>query len=50
MNHEYTECCGWVSYPADQDEHSCYNDTLTTPDPVLAMNADLTDDSDYQER
>jgi hypothetical protein len=47
MVHEFTECCGWVSYPAGQDAHKCSTDTLTTPDPVFAMNIDLTDDSDY---
>jgi hypothetical protein len=50
MIHENTECCGWVSYPASQDEHICENDTITTPNEgevFLVMNADFTDDSDY---
>lgn len=47
MVHEFTDCCGWVSYPASQDSHKCGADPISTPDPVFAMNIDLTSDSDY---
>jgi hypothetical protein len=51
MINEFTECCGWVKYPASQDSHDC-SDGGVSQDEMnargqLVMSADWADDSDY---
>lgn len=51
MINEFTECCGWVRYPASQDSHDCSNGGVSQDEMdargQLVMSADWADDSDY---